>query len=58
MATKEELPGTIISNKAEMVPDIQQIKDAYFNMKVTFIVCYIATQNDLDGSSCLFLFQK
>ena len=23
MATKEELPGTIISNKAELVPDIQ-----------------------------------
>ena len=23
MATKEELPGTIISNKAEMVPDIE-----------------------------------
>ena len=58
MANKKELPGTIISNKAEMVPDIEQIKDAYFNMKVTFIVCYIAIQNDLDGSSCLFLFQK
>ena len=58
MANKEELPGTTMSNKAEMVPDIQQIKTAYFNMKMTIIVCYIATQNDLDGSSCLFLFQK
>ena len=28
MADKEELPGTIISNKVEMVPDIQQIKNA------------------------------
>ena len=58
MANKKELPGTIISNKAEMVQDIQQIKNAYFNIKMTFIVYYIATQNDLDGSSCLFLFQK
>ena len=58
MATKEELQGTIISNKAEMVPDIEQNKNAYLNMKMTFTVCYIATQNDLDGSSCLFLFQK
>ena len=50
MANKKELPGTIMSNKAEMVPDIEQIKNAYFNMKMTFIVCYIATQNDLGGS--------
>ena len=49
-----------MSNKSEMVPDIQYIKTAYFNMKMTtgIIVCYIATRNDLDGSSCLFLFQK
>ena len=44
MATKEELPGTIMSNKAEMVPDVQQIKNTYFNVKMTFIVCYIAIQ--------------
>ena len=57
MATKE-LPGTIISNIAEMVPDLEWIKNAYLNVKMTFIVCYIAIQNDLYCSSCLFLFQK
>ena len=46
MATKE-LPGTIISNIAEMVPDLEWIKNAYLNVKMTFIVCYIAIQNDL-----------
>ena len=54
-ATKEELPGTIISNKAEMVQDIQYIKHAYFNMKMTFIICNIAIQNDLYCRSCLYL---
>ena len=58
MATKEESPGTIMSNKAEMVSDVQQIKNTYFNMKMTFMVCYIATQNDLYCGSCLYLFQK
>ena len=29
---KEELPGTFMSNKAKMVPDIQSIKNAYFSM--------------------------
>ena len=55
MANKEELPGTIISNKAEMVQDIQYIKHAYFNMKMTFIICNIAIQNDLYCRSCLYL---
>ena len=35
-ATKEVLPGTIISNKAEMVQDI--------HMKMTCIICNIAIQ--------------
>ena len=50
MATKEELLGTIISNKAEMVQDI--------HMKMTCIICNIAIQNDLYCRSCLYLFQK
>ena len=53
----EELPGTIIPNKAEVV-DIQWIKNAYFKMKMTFVVCYIAIQNYLYCSSCLFIFQE
>ena len=49
-ATKEVLPGTIMSNKAEMVQDI--------HMKRICVICNIAIQNDLYCRSCLYLFQK